>query len=87
MCIAGTSSYHLNYFDKAAFDTLPSVPLEDAAMMLYGSARMGYRPAFTVIHYLDELDLWDYSIPTNEPTIVPDAPAKDDPNYVPMITK
>jgi len=68
-------------------DTLPAVPLEDAAMMLLGAAWMGYAPAFTVIHYLDELDLWDYSIPTNEPTIVPDTPAKDDPNYVPMIAK
>ena len=87
LCIAGTSAYHLRYFDQAALDTLPAVPLEDADMMLLRSAWMGYKPAFTVINYLNTLGLWSHSIPTNEPTYIPDAPAKDDPDYIYMTTK
>ena len=85
--IVGTASYNLHFFDKRAHDTLPAVPLEDADMMLLGSAWKGYAPAFTVIHYLDQLDLWHHSIPDNEPTIFPEAPAKGDPDYVLMIVK
>ena len=87
MCIAGTAAYNLQVFDKAAQDSLPFISLEDADIMLLRSAWLGYAPAFTVIHYLDDLGLWSRSLPTNEPTYVPDAPVKDDPNYVPMITK
>ena len=77
----------MQIFDKAAQDTLPFITLEDADIMLLRSAHLGYAPAFTIINYLDDLGLWSHSLPTNEPTYVPDAPAKADPNYVPMITK
>ena len=87
LTIAGTAAYNLRLFDKAAWDSLPAVELEDADMMLLSAASMGYGPAFTVINYLEDLGLWSHSLPTNEPTYVPDAPAKDYPNYVPMITK
>lgn len=87
MCIAGTAAYNLQVFDKAAQDSLPFISLEDADIMLLRSAWLGYAPAFTVIYYLDDLGLWSRSLPTNEPTYVPDAPVKDDPNYVPMIAK
>ena len=85
--IVGTAAYNLRVFDKAALDTLPAVPLEDADMLLLGAAWKGYAPAFTVIHYLDQLDLWHHSIPDNEPTIFPEAPAKGDPDYTLMIVK
>ena len=87
LCITGTSAYHLRLFDKAAYDSLPAVPLEDADMMLWRAAQLGYEPAFTVISYLSALGLWHHSIPTNAPTIFPDAPAKEDADYVYMTTK
>ena len=87
LCIAGTAAYNVQLFDKAAQDSLPFITLEDADIMLLRSAHLGYAPAFTIINYLEDLGLWSHSLPTNEPTYVPDAPAKDDPNYVPMIAK
>ncbi len=87
LAIAGTAAYNLRLFDKHALDSLPAVELEDADMMLLGAAWKGYAPAFTVIQYLDQLDLWHQSIPDNEPTDFPDQPAKDDPDYVLMNVK
>ena len=87
LCIAGTAAYNVRVFDKAALDTLPAVSLDDADIMLLRSAWLGYKPAFTVINYLNDLGLWHRSLPTNEPTYIPDAPAKDDLDYVYMITK
>ena len=87
LTIAGTAAYNLRLFDKAALDSLPAIELEDADMMLLSAASMGYAPAFTVIHYLDQLHLWHHSLPSNEPTIIPAAPASGDPDYVFMIVK
>ena len=63
LCITATSAYHLTFFDKAAADSLTPVPLDDADVMLLHSARLGFEPAFLVIHYLDQLGLWHHSIP------------------------
>ena len=87
LTIAGTAAYNLRLFDKAAWDSLPAVELEDADMMLLSAASMGYGPAFTVIHYLDQLHLWHHSLPSNEPTYTPSAPDPQDPDYVFMIVK
>ena len=63
LAVMGTSSFHLHYFDKAALDSLPAVPLEEAEIMLLHSAELGYDPAFLVIHFLDQMDLWKCSVP------------------------
>jgi len=83
----GTYAYYLHVFDPAALDSLPSVSLEDADMMLLSAAWQGYAPAFTVIYYLNDCGLWHHSLPTNKPTIFPLAPRKDDPDYIPMTKK
>jgi len=63
LAVMGTSSFHLHYFDKAALDSLPAVPLEEAEIMLLRAAELKYEPAFLVIHFLDQMDLWKCSVP------------------------
>ena len=84
LTVAGTAAYNLRVFDRAALDSLPAVELDDADMMLIYAAQRGYEPAFTVIGYLNALDLWHHSLPTNAPTIFPARPASDDPDYKKM---
>ena len=87
LCVAGTAAYNLRVFDRQALDSLPAVELDEADIMLQRSASLGYAPAFTVIHYLDQLDLWHHALPDNEPAIFPSAPAEGDPEYTFMIVK
>ena len=63
LCVVGTSSYHLNYFDKAAGDSLSAVPLDEADIMLLRSAEKGYAHAYLNIHYFDQLGLWTRTVP------------------------
>ena len=84
LTVAGTAAYNLRVFDRAALDSLPAVELDDADMMLWRAAQLGYEPAFTVIRFLYDLDLWQHSLPTNAPTIIPFRPSPDDPDYKKM---
>ena len=86
MGVVGTAAYNLRLFDKRALDTLPAVSLEEADMLL-GAAWKGYYPAYTVIHYLDQLDLWCHSVPEVQPLSYPNAPVADVSEYTYMIVK
>ena len=88
LCIAGTAAYNLRVFDQAALDSLPAVPLEDADVMLLRAASLKYVPAFTVIHYLDRLNLWHHSIPECPASLnTPIETPSPDPDYQTMKIK
>ena len=83
MTVAGMAAFNLRYFDKAAYDSLPAIPQEDAEVMLLYAAKNGFAPAFNLIHYLDQQGLWTRTLPYNPPTIFAADPSGD-PNYIKM---
>lgn len=86
LTVAGMSTFNLLYFDKAAYDSLPAIPAEDAEIMLLYAAWNGYAPAFNLIHFLDQHGLWQSSLPYNPPTILFPDPSGD-PNFVKLKMK
>ena len=62
LCITGAAAYfHLG--DTAALDTLSVVPLDEAAIMLLHACELGSDDARRFIRYLDQVGLWEHSIP------------------------
>ena len=83
--VAGTAAYNLRYFDRAASDSLPAVPIEDADNMLWRAADLQFPPAGLMIHFLDQLNLWHHSIPECDFSSVP--VDTSDPDYQTMEIK
>lgn len=59
--VTGAAAYMSRYADLP--DTLPTVSLDEGAIMLLRAAELGERDAVTLIHCLDAENAWGYSIP------------------------
>lgn len=52
--------------DPAFPDSIYTIPIDEAEIMLLRSAELGYPDALTLIHCLDEHDEWNHSIPESK---------------------
>ena len=60
--VTGAAAYMKQYVQEYP-DSLPTVPLDEATIMLIRSAELGCQDAFNLIHCLDSEGKWGHSIP------------------------